>query len=770
MIPILFEKNEISFTNNGICRLRDCISATVVEERNGIYELDFDYPVSGANYDQIECGRIVGVTHDEDGDIQPFEIVSFTRPIDGVVSFHCVHISYRQSQMTVSGTNINSLADAFELLKTARPSNPFTYEADFSSTGYMASADGTPRTVRQMLGGVSGSILDVYGGEYEWDKFTVRLHRNRGEIKDFAIRYGVNLLKYDDETDYQNTFTSCVPYWKSEEGELVMAEVSTGALAYNGNDIRIPLDLSDKFENAPTVAQLEEAGRSYMQRNNTNAPAQSISVDFVRLSELGEYDNLRELLTCKLCDSITVIFPMYGVQASFKIVRTEWDVLADRYNGMELGSLRTTLSEALGISGDSPSISGNVGGTSLYYGVCSTASGTSAKTVTVSPSISSLEVGTLVNVKFDNGNAVANPTLNVNGTGDIAIKRYGSTAPSTSTATSWNAGSVISLIYDGTYWQMVGWLNTSYSSMSDAEYQAGTSTTARLITPARLVNAIKYWAVALTDKYTRSSAGDLNWTSTADGDAKVIAKSALAFWNGAYSGNSSNLSKCSTGNIIGSNGGTMTGQLKTSFKESVAMGSYGASANTVPNLVEELRFSSGCMGSASISTAYTNGSITIGAGWYNFIYSPHRSGGSNGSASGDNCNYGNLLLMGMTVGGAYLIRVASAAIQEVKILGSDYVKTTFTPTRGSSYSNYGGCYYEKYGRTVHVHLGVSGLTASTSATVFTLPSGYRPSSPIYAYGTGGAWDTICYVAIGTGGAIDVRSHGTYCGADITFMI
>lgn len=493
MIPILYDKNEISFTNNGICRLRDCISATVVEERNGIYELDFDYPVNGANYGQIECGRVVGVTHDEDGDLQPFEIVSVSRPIDGIVSFHAVHISYRQSQMTVSGTNINSLADAFTLLKTAKPSNPFTYEADFTSTGYMATADGTPRTVRQMLGGVRGSILDAYGGEYEWDKFTVRLHRNRGEVKDFAIRYGVNLLKYDDETDYQNTFTSCVPYWKSED-TLVTAEVSSGEIGYNGNDIRIPLDLSDKFENAPTIAQLEETGRSYMQRNNTNVPAQSISVDFVRLSELGEYDNLRELLTCKLCDSITVIFPMYDMQASFKIVRTEWDVLADRYNEMELGSLRTTLAEALGVSGDSSSVSGNVGGTSLYYGECSTAGGTAAKEVTVTPSISSLQTGTIVNVKFTNANSIANPTLNVNGTGAIAIKRYGTTAPSTSAGTSWNAGSVVSLLYDGTNWQMIGWLNTTYSSMSDAEYQAGTSTSSRLITPARLKSAILYHA------------------------------------------------------------------------------------------------------------------------------------------------------------------------------------------------------------------------------------------------------------------------------------
>lgn len=71
------------------------------------------------------------------------------------------------------------------------------------------------------------------------------------------------------------------------------------------------------------------------------------------------------------------------------------------------------------------------------------------------------------------------------------------------------------------------------------------------------------------------------------------------------------------------------------------------------------------MGSVSIGTAYTNG-VTIGTGWYNFLYIPHRSGGISGSASGDNCNYGTLLLMGMTVNNAcYRIRYASSAISEV---------------------------------------------------------------------------------------------------------
>lgn len=107
-------------------------------------------------------------------------------------------------------------------------------------------------------------------------------------------------------------------------------------------------------------------------------------------------------------------------------------------------------------------------------------------------------------------------------------------------------------------------------------------------------------------------------------------------------------------------------QIKTSFNQSVAMGSYQAASTTVPDLVNELRFSSGVMGSVSIGTAYTSGAVTIVAGWYNFIYSPHRSGGVNGTASRDNCNYGSLILIGMTgFFGMYRIRISSAAIAEV---------------------------------------------------------------------------------------------------------
>lgn len=127
------------------------------------------------------------------------------------------------------------------------------------------------------------------------------------------------------------------------------------------------------------------------------------------------------------------------------------------------------------------------------YGVCSTAGDTAAKTVVID-SVTSLYEGLYIFVKFANANTIASPTLQVNSLDAKPIKRYGTTNPSTSADSSWNAGSVQILVYDGTYWQMTDWLNTTYSAMSSAEITAGTSTSSRLITPARLKEGVQTWA------------------------------------------------------------------------------------------------------------------------------------------------------------------------------------------------------------------------------------------------------------------------------------
>ena len=351
MIPILYEMDETLFATNGLGRLRDCISCKVSEERNGIYECDFEYPVSGAHFDEIRLGRIIGVEHDDTDDIQPFDIVSYEKSIEGVVKFHCVHISYRQSYLTVVGSGINSLADAFTLLGTSTPTNPFTYETDKTSTGYMAGADGTPKSVRALLGGTEGSILDAYGGEYEWNKFRVYLHAERGETRTFSIRYGVNMTDYNEETSSEGTYQSVIPFW-TDGATTVVGDKQTGSRStITGRDETVPLDVSDKFEEQPTKTQVNAMGANVLSSSNMALPTQNIHVEFIRLQDAGEFEMFDNLLRCRLCDTIRVIFPGYEQSGYFKIVKTVWDVLADRYESMELGDLSISLSEALGVGG-----------------------------------------------------------------------------------------------------------------------------------------------------------------------------------------------------------------------------------------------------------------------------------------------------------------------------------------------------------------------------------------------------------------------------------
>ena len=354
MIPILYKSNETEFVSNGLGRLYDATDCIVTEERNGIYELQFSYPITGINFSKIVPGSIVGVVHNETNTIQPFDIVSYSRPIDGVVSFFGVHISYRLNNIVASGTNINSLQDAIELLATGQPTNPFSFETNFVSPGYMAAADGIPRTVRSLIGGVEGSILDTYGGELLFDKFDVNLLKARGKRSDYTIRYGVNLTQYDEDADYSEAYSAAVPYWSGPDANnnpvLVKGGlVPTGLKMHTGRVTAVPLNLTDKFKNPPTAAQLEALALNLMRDNQTNLPQRTININFLSISNALDYEEVTALENCNLCDSVNVVFPRYNIYGNFKIVKTVYDVLRERFQSFELGSLSPSLADSLGI-------------------------------------------------------------------------------------------------------------------------------------------------------------------------------------------------------------------------------------------------------------------------------------------------------------------------------------------------------------------------------------------------------------------------------------
>lgn len=497
MIPILFDKGENAFTNNGLGRLRECISCTVTEERNGIYECDFEYPIDGAHYDLIQCGRIIGVTHNDSDDIQPFDIVSYTKPINGIVSFHAVHISYRQSFLTVkTSKGINSLSDAFTMLSTSEPANPFSYETDKSSAGYLGASDGTPRSVRELLGGVEGSILDTYGGEYEFDRFNVYLHSNRGQLRDFTIRYGVNMMDYNDETDISETYNSVIPYW-TDGTKFVVGDIQTSDETMTGRTECVPLDVSDRFENKPSKAQVDAMGQTVLSETQPHLPVQTITVSFVRLQDIG-YEWLADLYRCNLCDSIQVSFPKYGMHGIYKIVKTEWNVLENKYESMELGALSTSFSEALGITNGLTTSSTSEGSKNIWYAECSTGTSTAAKVVSTDTSDFSLVAGNMVRVVFTNANSAANPTLNVDGTGAKNVRVVTTTSGA---QYRWQGGEAVDFVYDGTYFLMVDNAPATTTYYGPTKLTSSTSSTSTTL--AATASAVKA-AYDLANKQTET--------------------------------------------------------------------------------------------------------------------------------------------------------------------------------------------------------------------------------------------------------------------------
>lgn len=350
MIPILYEGTETSFTSNGIGRLSDAISCTVTENRNGAYELEMEYPIDGVHFSDISLGKYIFAKPAKYSNKQAFEIYQITRPINGVCTIYAYHISYRLSKIPVMPFSTNSVTAALNgLVTNAAETNPFTFTTTKTTVANYNQTE--PRDARSCLGGVQGSILDVFGGgDYEFDMFNVKLWQNRGQDRGFQIRYGKNLTDIKQEESIEDTITGIVPFYKNESTTITLPEkvISTASASNFPYPRTIPVDLSSEFQDSvPTVTQLRNAGNAYIASHSIGVPKVSLDVSFVNLADMVGYEDIAILEDVRLCDTVTVIFEKLGVSASAKVISTEWDVLKDKFNKVGLGSTSNSLANKI---------------------------------------------------------------------------------------------------------------------------------------------------------------------------------------------------------------------------------------------------------------------------------------------------------------------------------------------------------------------------------------------------------------------------------------
>ena len=379
MIPILYDHAEKDFTSQGICRLADAVDCFVTEERNGIYECELKYPIDGLYFEEIFEGRLIGATHDDNGDIQPFEIYKHSAPIDGIVTFYAHHLSYRLRNHILTPFHASSCTEAMNVMK-AKSLNycPFNFFTDVSTLGNFDVE--YPVSIKSRLAGDGDSILNLYGpGEFKYDKWNVSFLESRGVDHGVEIRYGKNLTDITREYDESEIYTAIVPYWFKEDSEghktlvtldeygVIVSESDAVQHVFwtNENDeiirdeqghpiefssenmIYAPLDLTSEFDDAPTQAQLATRAKQVFEAAQPWLPEDNIKISFVALWQTPEYEDYAPLEKVSLCDIVHVIHTRIGVMVDAEVIKTVYNVLLDRYNEIELGSPQASYADEI---------------------------------------------------------------------------------------------------------------------------------------------------------------------------------------------------------------------------------------------------------------------------------------------------------------------------------------------------------------------------------------------------------------------------------------
>jgi len=347
MVPLLY--NGLLGGLSG--RLKDTISCSVVEERNGGFELTMEYPVGGILYDEMRYNDIIGAVPGEGEDEAWFRIYRMSMPMNGIVTINAEHITYAMRYtpiLPIAKEARMCLGSISAIMAAAAKSTDFTIETNIDTEATFGFD--VPRSMREALLNARGSLLDVYGGEWQWSNNGGMLVRNRGIERgmESAVMYGKNLTDIQQETNIQNTYTGVLPYYTSEDVTVVgdVQEDIHIAAMWPYSRIKL-LDVSGDFSgDPPTKEQVNARGLAYANANITGKPAVSMNIKFVPLWQSLEYKHMPQSVV-KLCDTIPVYFERLGISTTAKIVKTDYNVLLERYNEISLGEPKKALGRTI---------------------------------------------------------------------------------------------------------------------------------------------------------------------------------------------------------------------------------------------------------------------------------------------------------------------------------------------------------------------------------------------------------------------------------------
>lgn len=334
---LLYDQDETLFTNNGIGSLADAVSCVVTEERNSTYELEMVYPVTGRHYADIQNRTLIFTKPNPFDEPEPFRVYRISRPLNGLVTVNAWHISYDLNGIPVRPFHTYTIDATLSALQTnAAINNIFTYYTDKPDSMVGEVWTDAPYSARNILGGMEGSVLQTYRGEFKFERFNVSLLTNRGENTGVTLRYGKNIINFTQDENYSELYTGVAPYWKGEDTTVYLDNIIVWVQGTFGFERILSLDLSGEFESEPTQEQLQARAEAYINDNQIGVPKASIDIDYAMDATIE---------SVRLCDTVSCIYTDLGVQATAKVVKTVYDAILERYKSITLGTIRSNFAD-----------------------------------------------------------------------------------------------------------------------------------------------------------------------------------------------------------------------------------------------------------------------------------------------------------------------------------------------------------------------------------------------------------------------------------------
>ena len=354
MIPVLYKADATSFTSFGIGTLADTISCEVTEERNGVYECVLKYPITGSFYKEIRKERLIKAKPNDTSKPQAFRIYRITKPLNGIVTIYAQHLSYDLTNIATPAWDSSPITPQLAIehvFDAALTPHNFTFQTDYTQA--KAFTVDRPKSLRSVLGGSAGSLISLWGGEFEWDNYKVIHHQGRGISTGVVIEYGKNLTKLEQDTDITSVYTDLLPYAviSDMDGNETVVTLSEQILPITETTLvqrkTLIKDFTDSFgmDDVITEEALRAKAEKYIENNPLGTESPSLTISFEPLWKQPEYAAVLERVS--LCDRLTIKHTALGVQATAKVIKTVYDSLAEKYVSITLGSVRSTLVDAV---------------------------------------------------------------------------------------------------------------------------------------------------------------------------------------------------------------------------------------------------------------------------------------------------------------------------------------------------------------------------------------------------------------------------------------